>query len=262
MRSVLSVSALILTVLTQVAAVAQQAGQEAVAAVVSAVSAEAVSTCVDAQQRSLRLLEAINERVEMSRQTNGAAEMRAAMADVQRALLEARTELGRCATLAQLAAATDPHAGHTLMPTTTPARVAGASSASISTSGQPAKSSDKRQATQAQGTQASGTGSLNITFSSMPSPARGAAENQFEVAVKDRLGKPVNGADVSLLLYMPAMPSMKMPEIRNDVKLTSVGNGRYTGTGQVMIAGQWIVTISVKQSGREIGQEKVMVTAR
>lgn len=113
MRSVLSMSGLIVALMGRVTAAPQDAGQPAV----PPVSAEAVSTCVDAQQRSLRLLDAINERVEMSRQTNSPAEMRAAMAGVQRALLEARTVLGRYATLARAAAASDPHAGHT-MPTT------------------------------------------------------------------------------------------------------------------------------------------------
>src|SRR5262245_48571096 len=114
MRSVLRLSGLIIAITGPVTTTVQEAGEP----LVPPVPAEAVSTCFEGQQRSLHLLTAINERIEMARQTNGPAEMRAAMADVQRALLEARTELRRCETLAQAAAAvTDQHAGHT-MPTT------------------------------------------------------------------------------------------------------------------------------------------------
>ena len=78
----------------------------------------------------------------------------------------------------------------------------------------------------------------------------------------DLAGKPVTDADVSLLFVMPAMPAMKMPEMRNEVKLTSAGGGAYTGTGPVTMAGTWTVTVSVKQGGKEIGQKKLTLTAK
>lgn len=87
-------------------------------------------------------------------------------------------------------------------------------------------------------------------------------DNQFEVMVKGADGKPVSDADVSVLLVMPAMPAMKMPEMRNEVKLTSAGGGTYTGSGQVAMAGKWNVSISVKQKAKEIGQKKVTLTAK
>jgi nitrogen fixation protein FixH len=61
---------------------------------------------------------------------------------------------------------------------------------------------------------------------------------------------------------MPAMPQMKMPEMRNEVKLKPAGDGKYTASGRVMMAGQWNVTVSVKQNGKEIGQKKLTVTAK
>ena len=82
------------------------------------------------------------------------------------------------------------------------------------------------------------------------------------MTAKDGQGKPVEGAEVSLLLYTPAMPSMGMPEMRNEVKLKAAGNGKYTGVGQVMMAGSWIVTVSVKQNGKELGQQTGTVTAK
>lgn len=85
-----------------------------------------------------------------------------------------------------------------------------------------------------------------------------AGENQFEVMVKGAEGKPLNGADVSLVFVMPATPTMG--EMRNEVKPAAAGT--YIGPGNVMMVGKWNVTVSVKQSGKEVGQKKVALTAR
>jgi YtkA-like len=85
-------------------------------------------------------------------------------------------------------------------------------------------------------------------------------DNQFEVMVKGADGKPVSDADVSVVLVMPKTATMA--EMRNEVKLKSSGNGMYMGSGNVMMAGKWNATVSVKQGGKEIGQKKVIVTAK
>jgi predicted metal-binding membrane protein len=87
-----------------------------------------------------------------------------------------------------------------------------------------------------------------------------AGDNQFEVMVKGADGKPLADADVSVLFVMPATPAMG--EMRNEVKLKSAGAGKYTGMGNVLMAGKWNVTVSVKQKGKEIGQKKVALTAK
>ena len=89
-----------------------------------------------------------------------------------------------------------------------------------------------------------------------------AGDNQFEVMVKGADGKPVSDTEVSVLFVMPAMPAMKMPEMRNEVKLKPSGPGMYMGPGNVMMAGKWDVTVSVKQGGKEIGQKKLTLTAK
>ena len=113
-----------------------------------------------------------------------------------------------------------------------------------------------------QAKKAASTGKSQISIMLMKPTAPKAGENQFDVMVKDAGGKPVTDADVSVLFVMPAMPAMKMPEMRNEVKLTSAGGGTYTGTGQVTMAGKWTVTVSVKQGGKEIGQKKLTLTAK
>ena len=86
--------------------------------------------------------------------------------------------------------------------------------------------------------------------------------NEFEVMVKGADGKPISDADVSVLFVMPAMPAMKMAEMRNDVKLKPSGPGMYMGSGNVMMAGKWNVTVSVKKNGKEVGQKKLALTAK
>jgi hypothetical protein len=87
-------------------------------------------------------------------------------------------------------------------------------------------------------------------------------DNQFEVMVKGADGKPVSDADVSVLFVMPAMPAMKMAEMRNEVKLKPSGPGMYMGSGNVMMAGKWNVTVSVKRGSKELGQKKLALTAK
>jgi YtkA-like len=89
-----------------------------------------------------------------------------------------------------------------------------------------------------------------------------AGDNQFEVMVKGTDGKPISDADVSVLFVMPAMPAMKMAEMRNEVKLKPSGPGMYMGPGNVMMAGKWNVTVSVKQGGKQIGQKKLTLTSK
>jgi hypothetical protein len=96
----------------------------------------------------------------------------------------------------------------------------------------------------------------------MKPTAAKTGDNQFEVMVKDAMGKPVTKADVSLLFVMPAMPAMKMAEMKNTVKLMAMKDGMYAGQGNVMMAGTWNVTIDVMQNGKSVGQKKVTVTAK
>ena len=102
---------------------------------------------------------------------------------------------------------------------------------------------------------------LDIAFRSIPAPPR-TGENQFEVVVKDTQGVAVDGAAVTIQFFMPAMPTMNMPAIRNDVSLTGAGNGVYRGTGQVMMAGSWDATITVTRGGQRLGSRQIPVLAQ
>lgn len=102
---------------------------------------------------------------------------------------------------------------------------------------------------------------LDITLRSQPDPPK-TGENQFEVTVKDPTGKPVADAEVSLQFFMAAMPTMNMPAMRNEVKLSPAGSGVYRGTGQVMMAGRWDVTVTVSRGGQRVGSKQLTVVTR
>ena len=113
----------------------------------------------------------------------------------------------------------------------------------------------------AQGGPATGGPTLDISFRTQPDPPK-TGESVFEVAVKDVGGQPVSDADVSVQLFMPAMPTMNMPAMRNETKLPHVGGGVYRGPGQVMMAGRWDVTVTVAKGGQQLGRKQLALAAR
>jgi nitrogen fixation protein FixH len=101
---------------------------------------------------------------------------------------------------------------------------------------------------------------VDITFKTDPDPVR-TGENTFEVTLMQD-GKPVADAMVTTEFFMAAMPSMNMPEMRTKAELTHAGNGMYRGKGQVMMAGDWDVTVMAMRGGQAIGSRKITVTAK
>lgn len=104
-------------------------------------------------------------------------------------------------------------------------------------------------------------GDVAITFRSEPEPPV-TGENTFEATVEDASGNPVTDATVTAEFFMPAMPEMKMPAMRNSTTLTHDGEGRYRGRGQVMMAGAWDVTVTVRRGEQVLGSRTVPVTAK
>lgn len=102
---------------------------------------------------------------------------------------------------------------------------------------------------------------LDISFKTEPDPPR-AGENQFEVTVRDPGGQPVADADVTVTFFMPAMPTMNMPAMRNQARLPPAGGGRYRGLGQVLMSGRWDVTVDVVRNGQRLGSRQLAVVAK
>ena len=108
---------------------------------------------------------------------------------------------------------------------------------------------------------ASPVAGTQITFRTSPDPPK-TGDNQLEATVKDAQGKPIDDADVSVTLFMPAMPTMNMPAMKSDAKLAPAGGGVYRGSGQVMMAGRWDATVTVTRAGQRIGTKRLAVVAR
>jgi RND family efflux transporter MFP subunit len=103
--------------------------------------------------------------------------------------------------------------------------------------------------------------SLDITFRALVDPPK-TGENPFEVVLKDSSGKPVTDAEVSVRFFMPAMPTMNMPAMQNSAALLHSGNGVYRGAAQVLMSGNWDVTVIAARAGKEIGSRKLSMIAR
>ena len=102
---------------------------------------------------------------------------------------------------------------------------------------------------------------LVIAFRSEPDPPR-TGDAVLEVSVKERSGAPVTDAEVSVTFFMAAMPTMNMPAMRNGASLQHVGDGTYRGTGQLLMAGRWDVTVTVTRKGQRLGSSQLSVVAR
>ncbi len=102
-----------------------------------------------------------------------------------------------------------------------------------------------------------------IVLSTTPNPPVVGA-NDFTATVTNIDGKPLVGADVVVALVMPAM---KMPEMKNSVALKPVSDkpadaGKYAGKGQIMMAGTWNVTVTVKVKDKPVATTKLTLTAK
>ena len=102
---------------------------------------------------------------------------------------------------------------------------------------------------------------LAITLRPQPDPPR-TGDNMLEVSVADAAGQSISDADVSVIFFMAAMPTMNMPAMRNEVRLPSAGDGVYRGTGRVMMAGRWDVTVTVTRDGQTLGVEQFTLVAQ
>jgi nitrogen fixation protein FixH len=101
---------------------------------------------------------------------------------------------------------------------------------------------------------------VKIAFTVDPDPPR-AGDNKLVVSVSQG-GAPLADAAVTAVFYMPAMPSMNMPEMRSTFPLQAVGEGVYRGEANLSMGGTWIVTVTASRAGQTLGSGKYTVIAR
>jgi hypothetical protein len=102
---------------------------------------------------------------------------------------------------------------------------------------------------------------VDITFRAEPDPPR-TGETSLEVSVRDAAGQPIADADVTVIFFMAAMPTMNMPAMRNQAKLPPAGGGIYRGPGQIVMGGRWDVTVEVARGGTRLGSRQFALVAR
>ncbi len=97
-----------------------------------------------------------------------------------------------------------------------------------------------------------------IDFDSRPSPPQ-RGSNTVSVKLTGVDGKPVTGAQVGVVFYMPAMPAMGMAAMHQAVNLTDKGAGNYEGPLQLGSGGTWDVTITATRNGEVLATKKMSI---
>lgn len=108
--------------------------------------------------------------------------------------------------------------------------------------------------------QPSQTPEVKIEFTTDPNPPR-KGSNTFHVKIMRADGKPVEGANVTVTFFMPAMPAMGMAAMTTTAKLNDKGGGMYEGNGTLQSGGTWQVTITAENNGRPVKAEHLRVNA-
>ena len=207
-------------------------------------------SCQGASRQAVEVLDGVSVRLEAARQTNNPAQMRAAFDEVQTALGSVKAQLSDCRASEsgdEAAMPGMPGMDHSKMDHS---QMAMAMTHAAAGSPHPEEAGAS-----------TGSAGVQITFKSEPAKLK-LGQNRFDVTVTGADGKPITNAQVSVLFVMPAMPAMKMPDMKNEVKLQSAGSGHYSGSGQLTMAGEWTVTVNAVQRGKQIAQKKMKLTAQ
>lgn len=102
-----------------------------------------------------------------------------------------------------------------------------------------------------------------LDFHSDNTPLKASEDNLFSVTLTGPDGKPITDAEVKVLLVMPAMPSMGMPEMKSAFRLPwSAGTHSYVGKGQPGMSGSWTVTVEARRSGVVIATVHTHLSAK
>ncbi len=79
-----------------------------------------------------------------------------------------------------------------------------------------------------------------------PNPPE-AGENSLMISIKDDAGKPIDGAKVELLAFMPAMGTM--PRMNEKTVVTPQGSGNYLAKFDLSMGGTWELALKAEKDG-------------
>ena len=98
-----------------------------------------------------------------------------------------------------------------------------------------------------------------IEMKTEPNPPQ-KGKNHVTVAIRDATGKPISGATVSVVFFMPAMPAMGMAAMRSAVNATDQGDGKYVASVTLDSGGTWQASASASKDGNQIATMQTNVS--
>jgi Cu(I)/Ag(I) efflux system membrane fusion protein/cobalt-zinc-cadmium efflux system membrane fusion protein len=101
---------------------------------------------------------------------------------------------------------------------------------------------------------------IGIDLTTQPDPPHKGA-NTVRIKLTGADGKPVTGAEVSVTVFMAAMPTMGMTAMRDVATLVDKGAGLYEGPLQLQTGGTWQVTVTVRRGGQTLATKQLSVSA-
>lgn len=99
---------------------------------------------------------------------------------------------------------------------------------------------------------------VQIDLSTQPSPPH-KGSNTVRVKLTGPDGKPITGAQVSIVFFIPAMPAMGMAAKHAAATLTDKGIGGYEGSVQLQSGGTWAATVTAQRGGQTIATKQLSV---
>jgi RND family efflux transporter MFP subunit len=99
-----------------------------------------------------------------------------------------------------------------------------------------------------------------IELKTEPSPPR-KGSNAITLVLRDPSGAPIDGANLSVVFYMPAMPAMGMAAMRSVASATGRGNGTYLASINLDSGGGWQVSVSASKAGNQVATLQTSVSA-
>jgi len=110
------------------------------------------------------------------------------------------------------------------------------------------------------GAAASSASAAAIEMTTEPSPPQ-RGSNVVLITLKDSSGKPIEGADVSVVFFMAAMPAMQMAAMKAEAKGKEQTAGKYAATVELPAGGTWQVTVVANKGGQQLASHDFSVSA-
>ena len=97
-----------------------------------------------------------------------------------------------------------------------------------------------------------------MEITTQPSPPQ-KGKNTVRIKLTGADGKPVDGVQVSVVFFMPAMPVMGMAAEHAATAPSAKSRGIYEGPLELDSGGTWQVTVTIQRAGATIATQKPTV---